>query len=162
MRVNDAQFEREIESILEDMCARLPIQSAGPQVSSVASSLEGVRVALNKLGEELQASLVTKERYELLFNELEVTHSQLRQATEFVSIGQLAAEVADQLSQPLKIIGFAVDELRDALLDADREAAEQCVDGIEAQVERGAGVVGRLLAFGRGQHEPTKSLATKD
>ncbi|KIG15846.1 sensor histidine kinase [Enhygromyxa salina] len=63
------------------------------------------------------------------------------------SLGQLAAEVGHEISRPLQIIAFAVDDLRDALFNDDRETAERCIDAIEGQIQRSAGFAGRLLAF---------------
>ncbi|PRQ07654.1 Sensor protein ZraS [Enhygromyxa salina] len=79
----------------------------------------------------------------------EVSDQVVAVAKQLASLGQLAAEVGHEISRPLQVIAFAVDDLRDALFNEDREVAERCIEGIEVQIQRTAGIVGRMLAFDR-------------
>ncbi|MEM7159651.1 MAG: ATP-binding protein [Myxococcota bacterium] len=127
------------------------------QNTEVLDDVYGISVALNMLAEELQATVIRKEQYERTLVELEHTQSQLLHSAKLASLGELAAGVAHELNQPLQIIGFSLDELRDAIADGDRETSDEILSAMEGQVDRGAGVVARLLAFSRREAGPQKS-----
>lgn len=107
-----SRFEHHIADILEVMWA-LGRGEIEPDGVRIVGDLDRVRAALDLLGAELPGSTVSKARYEWFFDELEATQSQL----QLVDTG-----VAERLHQPLQIIRFAVDDLRDAIMDDDREA----------------------------------------
>jgi hypothetical protein len=105
------RFEHYIADILEVMWA-LGRGEIEPDGVRIVGDLDRVRAALDLLGAELPSSTVSKARYEWFFDELETTQSRL----------QLDMGIAEQLHQPLQIIRFAVDDLRDAIMDDDRES----------------------------------------
>ncbi len=152
-----------VDEVLTVMCAlaegKLDARvgnSAAPESSELQTTLDGICTALNMLAEELQATVIRKEQYEVALGELQQTQSQLVHTAKLASLGELAAGVAHELNQPLQIMGLAVDEVRDALEDGDLEGAHEYLETIESQVSRGAGVVGRLLSFSR-RHYGTPS-----
>ncbi|WP_165703962.1 sensor histidine kinase [Enhygromyxa salina] len=111
--------------------------------------LNNIGVALNTLGEELQATVVSRDEYERALRELAQAQAQLVHAAKLAAIGQLAAGVAHELNQPLQIIALTIDEMRDAVLAQDQQDILEFIDLIETQVTRGGAVVGRLLTFSR-------------
>lgn len=154
-----------VDELLTVMCAlaegKLDARvnnSAADESSELQATLDGICTALNILAEELQATVIRKEQYEVALGELQQTQSELVHTAKLASLGELAAGVAHELNQPLQIVGLAVDEVRDALEDGDLEGAHEYLETIEGQVSRGAGVVGRLLSFSR-RHYGTPSQA---
>lgn len=122
-----------------------PLRHADP----LHETLDGICVALDMLAEELQATVIRKERYESALEKLQQTQDQLLHSAKLAALGELAAGVAHELNQPLQIIGLASEEIRDAIEEGDLDTAREFLDAVEGQVTRGAGVVGRLLAFSR-------------
>ncbi|PRP95249.1 sensor histidine kinase [Enhygromyxa salina] len=120
-----------------------------PGQDPLREDLDGICDALNTLGEELQATVVSRNEYERALRELAQAQTQLVHAAKLAAIGQLAAGVAHELNQPLQIIALTLDELRDAVLAGDQNDTLEFLDLIEAQVTRGGTVVGRLLTFSR-------------
>lgn len=130
--------------------ARVPRSlEADPGETELSHTIDGIRVALNMLGEELQAAVIRREQHETTVRELEQAKLQLLHSARLASLGELAAGVAHELTQPLQIIGFSVDEIYDAVEAKDRKAVTESLETVEGQVARSAGVIGRLLAFSR-------------
>lgn len=153
-----ATVHARLEEILEVMCelaqgkleARVERSSRPPPPpTEVSTVLDGIGLALNMLGEELEAAVIRREQHEVTVRALEQVQLQLLHSAKLASLGELAAGVAHELNQPLQIIEFSVDEVRDALDALDRKAAGESLQIIEDQVARSAGVIGRLLAFSR-------------
>ncbi len=122
-------------------------------------AIDGIIVALNMFAEELQATVIRKEQHEVTLAELEQTQIQLLHSAKLASLGELAAGVAHELNQPLQIIGFASEEIREQLDPKTQELLEPSLDIIDGQVSRGAGVVQRLLAFSRRDDSPDRVSA---
>lgn len=166
--MSDDTVHTRINEILTMMCelatgnldTRLPPPKAPkPGAQEVSTTIDGIIVALNMLAEELQATVIRKEQYEVTLAELEQTQLQLLHSAKLASLGELAAGVAHELNQPLQIIGFATEELREELEDRGLPQLAQHLDIVEAQVNRGAGVVSRLLAFSRRDDNPHRARA---
>ncbi|MEM9455406.1 MAG: ATP-binding protein [Myxococcota bacterium] len=138
------------ELAMGNLDVRLPPPTAPPPgAEDVSTAIDGITVGLNMFAEELQATLIRKEQYEAILAELEQTQLQLLHSAKLASLGELAAGVAHELNQPLQIIGFAAEELRESLEDRGLRTLSRPLDVIDSQIHRGAGVIGRLLAFSR-------------
>lgn len=165
----DLLIQRRTGEILAVMCdlargeldARVDTEllSTTTDDSSLYEDLDGICVALNMLGEELQATVVSRDQYEIALRDLARAQAQVIHSAKLAAIGQLATGVAHELNQPLQIIELSVEEARDAINSGDPAAALQLLDAIEEQVDRGGGVVAHLLAFSRREENHTASMA---
>lgn len=156
-----ARLEQTLEVMCELARGRLDARTSYPDLPEVddpelSETLDGIAAALDMLAEEFQAAVVRKEQYEATVRELEQTQLQLLHSAKLASLGELAAGVAHELTQPLQIIGLSVDEIHDAEQTGDRTSVGQALGIIEGQVARSAGVIGRLLAFSRTERDSGK------
>ncbi|PRQ10134.1 sensor histidine kinase [Enhygromyxa salina] len=121
----------------------------GGDDSDLYEDLDGICVALNMLAEELQATVVRRDQYELALRDLAHAQAQVVHSAKLAALGQLATGVAHELNQPLQIIGLSAEEARDAIAAGDMATALELLDAIEEQVVRGSSVAAHLLAFSR-------------
>ncbi|KIG17849.1 Sensory box histidine kinase [Enhygromyxa salina] len=136
--------------------------SEGGDDTDLYEDLDGICVALNMLGEELQATVVSRDQYELALRDLAHAQAQVVHSAKLAALGQLATGVAHELNQPLQIIGLSVEEARDAIASGDSATALELLDAIEEQVTRGSIVAGHLLTFSRrdGHSDSDATLAS--
>jgi PAS domain S-box-containing protein len=80
----------------------------------------------------------------------------LHEAERFATVGEMAATMAHDISQPLQVINIACESARDALAEDHLDAAFQKakLDRIAQQVETASRMVSDLRAFVRGAGPP--------
>jgi signal transduction histidine kinase len=164
----DLLIQRRTGEILAVMCdlargeldARVDTEllSASGDDTSLYEDLDGICVALNMLGEELQATVVSRDQYEVALRDLAHAQIQVVHSAKLAALGQLAAGVAHELNQPLQIIGLSVEEARDAIAAGDSSAALELLDAIDEQVARSSSVASHLLTFSRRDESHDRTL----
>lgn len=142
-----------------DLDARVDTEllSARGDDASIYEDLDGICVALNMLGEELQATVVSRDQYEVALRDLARAQAEVVHSAKLAALGQLATGVAHELNQPLQIIGLSVEEARDAINAGDSATALELLDAIDEQIVRSSSVAAHLLTLGRrtDSHETT-------
>ena len=166
----DLRIQQRIGEILAVMCdlARgeldtrvdTELLSASGDDTSLYEDLDGICVALNMLGEELQATVVSRDQYEFALRDLAHAQAQVLHSSKLAALGQLASGVAHELNQPLQIIGLSVEEARDAIASGNLAAALELLDAIEQQIARGSAVAAHLLIFSRSDEARDATLAS--
>lgn len=80
----------------------------------------------------------------------------LHEAERFATVGEMAATMAHEISQPLQVINIACESARDALAEGDLDTVFQKakLDRIAQQVETASRMVSDLRAFVRGAGSP--------
>jgi C4-dicarboxylate-specific signal transduction histidine kinase len=136
---------------------KIPIRSAG-ELGSLARSLEQMNADLQRYHEELEAKTrechLSKEELERQNEEIRRAQSHMIRSEKFASMGQIAASVAHEISNPLAGILTYVKLIRRKLesghdLQLNQETYKRYILTMEKETERCGHILKNLLDFAR-------------
>jgi C4-dicarboxylate-specific signal transduction histidine kinase len=144
------EFESDYEPLLKfihamaagDQRYRIP----RPSPKGEPSDLDTVCLGLNRVAEQLQATTVQCDTYQVALNELLATQGMLVQRAKLAAIGQLSAGVGHEINQPLQVVRMHAEEIRHLLKQGVNHDIPELLDAVQEAVTRASSIVRQLRA----------------